>query len=252
MHKPRWFRDDQVLVMNARSCGINKDGLDQFAVDPLSGKRTSKIDNQLAELSSRLMDDQRLDGKRLLYVDSEDIWYDHSVVPAYYDLTTLKDMAAFIKARSEEFELMTIGQLVEDNLVYLRFGHGSPSADQRVGDVPYIKVSDLRAGHININPTNLIPRRLAEKYWKGESSGLQAFDLISPERASKNIGEFCVLMPSQEEIVLTKEVIVIRSLSPRISQFYLLWALSLDVVRRQWRRIVFMQTNREDVGERLL
>lgn len=32
--------------------------------------------------------------------------------------------------------------------------------------------------------------------------------------------------------------------------FYLLWAMSLRVVRRQWDRIVFMQTNREDVGSR--
>ena len=35
-------------------------------------------------------------------------------------------------------------------------------------------------------------------------------------------------------------------------QFYLMWALSLKVVRRQWDRIVFMQTNREDVGGLLL
>ena len=32
--------------------------------------------------------------------------------------------------------------------------------------------------------------------------------------------------------------------------FYLLWALTLRVVRDQWRRVVFMQTNREDVGDR--
>ena len=34
--------------------------------------------------------------------------------------------------------------------------------------------------------------------------------------------------------------------------FYLLWVLSLKVVRDQWRRVIFMQTNREDVGKRYL
>jgi type I restriction enzyme M protein len=29
-----------------------------------------------------------------------------------------------------------------------------------------------------------------------------------------------------------------------------MWAMSLHVVRAQWSRIVFMQTNREDVGTR--
>ncbi len=37
-----------------------------------------------------------------------------------------------------------------------------------------------------------------------------------------------------------------------VDNFYLLWALSLKVVRDQWRRVVFMQTNREDVGSRFL
>ena len=35
-----------------------------------------------------------------------------------------------------------------------------------------------------------------------------------------------------------------------LDNFYLLWALSLKVVRQQWNRVVLMQTNREDVGER--
>uniref|UniRef100_UPI000B9F39F1 hypothetical protein n=1 Tax=Vibrio sp. V11_P1A41T118 TaxID=1938666 RepID=UPI000B9F39F1 len=35
-------------------------------------------------------------------------------------------------------------------------------------------------------------------------------------------------------------------------QFYLLWALRLNAVNAQWERIVFMQTNREDVGKRML
>lgn len=91
------------------------------------------------------------------------------------------------------------------------------------------------------------------KFWKGPDSKLQAYDLISPERASKNIGEFAILMPGQENIVLTKEVIIIRSNVPNeFDQFYLMWALSLKVVREQWKRIILMQTNREDVGTRYL
>ncbi len=60
-------------------------------------------------------------------------------------------------------------------------------------------------------------------------------------------------MPGQERAVFTKEVIVIRALNEEIfDQFYLLWALSLNEVIGQWERIVFMQTNREDVGKRML
>jgi len=59
-------------------------------------------------------------------------------------------------------------------------------------------------------------------------------------------------MPNQERIVLTKEVIVLRSLVQEMEfdQFYLMWAMSLELVRKQWNRVILMQTNREDVGER--
>jgi type I restriction enzyme M protein len=58
-------------------------------------------------------------------------------------------------------------------------------------------------------------------------------------------------MPGQERVVLTKEVLVLRaSVTAPFDNFYLLWALTLKAVRHQWDRIVFMQTNREDVGGR--
>jgi type I restriction enzyme M protein len=92
---------------------------------------------------------------------------------------------------------------------------------------------------------------VAQRYWRGKNSGLQAWDLITPNRASSNIGEFAVLLPGEEQVVLTKEVFVLRvSEQAPFDCFYLLWALSLQAVRDQWRRVALMQTNREDCGQR--
>ncbi|RYD82618.1 MAG: hypothetical protein EOP84_09145 [Verrucomicrobiaceae bacterium] len=146
-----------------------------------------------------------------------------------------------------------MGDLLEAGVLTIRGGHGSPSQEQRIGEVPYIKVSDLRAGFVNINPTNRVPLAVAERFWKGKQSGLQAFDLICPERTSKNIGDFCMIMPGQEQVLTTKEVIVLRATEKaNFDNFYLLWAMTLKIVRDQWRRVIFMQTNREDVGKRYL
>jgi type I restriction enzyme M protein len=112
-------------------------------------------------------------------------------------------------------------------------------------------VSDIRGLRININPTNLVTEIVARRYWHGASSGLEAWDLITPNRASSNIGEFAILLPGEERIVITKEVFVLRVLKSNLfDQFYLLWALSLKAVREEWRRIALMQTNREDCGSR--
>jgi type I restriction enzyme M protein len=146
---------------------------------------------------------------------------------------------------------MSIGQLADDGVIRVRGGHGSPGNDQRSGEIPYVKVSDIRGLRININPTNLVTEVVARRFWRGDSSGLEAWDLITPNRASSNIGEFAILLPGEERIVITKEVFVFRVIDASVfDPFYLLWALSLKAVREQWRRIALMQTNREDCGSR--
>jgi type I restriction enzyme M protein len=60
-----------------------------------------------------------------------------------------------------------------------------------------------------------------------------------------------IILPGEEEVVLTKEIFVFRVQKPDLwDPFALLWVLSLKAVREQWRRITLMQTNREDCGER--
>lgn len=250
-HKPKWFKKGKVIISNANTCGINKDGADQFLIDVATGNRLlDRIDDELYEDCRFVATGIKHESRSVKEIDIEEVTNSRILVPNYHNHQSVDDLIA-LGDKLPGFTFKSLGQLEEESLIFLRQGHGSPSSDQRVGDVPYIKVSDLRAGRVNINPTNMIPLPLAEKYWRGSGSGLEKYDLLSPERASKNIGEFCVLLPGQEDVVLTKEIIVVRSLSPALfDQFYLLWALTLDAVREQWNRIILMQTNREDVGSR--
>ncbi|MCY7381529.1 MAG: hypothetical protein LH628_02860 [Microcoleus sp. CAN_BIN18] len=250
MHKPSWFKTGETLIVNARTCGINKDGHEQYIVNPETGIRSSsEIDDDLAECCD-LIKAGDLSREEVFYRPTSEIVESDIYVPKYFDRKTLEGIGRIV-ADYDGLSLKSLGQLKREKSILMFGGHGSPSSDQRLGEIPYIKVSDLRAGHVNINPTNMIPIELAKKFWGAEFSGLVAYDLISPERASKNIGEFCVMMPGQEKAVLTKEVIVIRTNTALFDQFYLLWALTLNEVVEQWQRIVFMQTNREDVGKRI-
>jgi type I restriction enzyme M protein len=262
VRKPSWFSDQTIMVSTAPTCGLTKGGRLLPIVDPKTGKRVQEIDPETGAAIDAVDDKLRADaialakGKTtdtLNFIPSGDIDL-RCAVPVYYD-HRYRDQF-FLEMEEPEFdgfEAATIGELVERGILSVRNGHGSPSQDERIGDVPYIKVSDLRAGLVNINPTNRIPISVAKKFWKGTDAGLEAFDLVCPERTSKNIGDFCILLPGQERVVMTKEVIVIRpGAEANFDPFYLLWALSLKVVRDQWRRIIFMQTNREDVGKRYL
>ncbi|MHB1420848.1 MAG: hypothetical protein ACYCX4_14925 [Bacillota bacterium] len=132
------------------------------------------------------------------------------LVPRYYDPRWNESFDKLKLAKG--FADITIGDLLKCGILTVRGGHGSPSNDQRVGDVPYIKVSDIRNLRLNVNPTNLVPLTLAKRLWRSEDgdSGLRAWDIITPNRASSNIGEFAIILPGEENVVLTKEVFVFR------------------------------------------
>lgn len=262
IQKPSWFSDDKVMVSTAPTCGLSKGGRLLPLIDQTTGARVQTIDPETGELidavNDRLLEDMTAlragaTTETLRFIDRSAVDM-RAAVPVFYDRRFQELFRTAMETpQFADFTSATLGELLIDEVITIRRGHGSPSQDQRVGDVPYIKVSDLRAGLVNINPTNRVPLQIAQNHWRGNESGLQTFDLLSPERTSKNIGDFCILMPGQERVLLTKEIIVMRP-GPKAAfdPFYLLWAMTLKVVRDQWKRVVFMQTNREDVGKRYL
>jgi hypothetical protein len=260
IHKPSWFSED-VVVSTAPTVGLTKGGrllplVDEHGErvkvpDPETGEPVDAIDDVYLSDAEALVEGRTT--ATLHHIPAREVSL-RTAVPVYYDRRVHENFAAAMETEQfSEFTAATLGSLIGEKVLAVSGGHGSPSSGQRVGKVPYIKVSDLRAGLVNINPTNRIPPRLAEKMWGGKSSGLRAYDILSPERTSKNIGDFCLLLPGQEQVVLTKEIIVLRpGEKAGFDSFFLLWAMTLEVVRDQWRRVVFMQMNREDVGKRWL
>ena len=243
--KPRKSRT--VTLLNPHTCGIYKDGGTRYRTDPETGRRTNSVDNELFDHVRQYVKGECPPGAAK--VPAAQVIDRRVLVPMYYDPRYGQGIKQLLRANGVKG--VTIGQLIEESVLYVRVGHGSPPNDQRTGDIPYVKVSDLRALRININPTNLISEQVARRYWRGEDSGLAQWDLVTPSRASSNIGEFAILLPGEERIVLTKEVLVLRTReSEDYDPFYLLWALSLKAVRDQWRRVALMQTNREDCGSR--
>jgi hypothetical protein len=249
MHRPSWFKNDQVVVSFAPTIGINKDGEELYVVERATGKRTTEIADQLATDVDAILKGANSD--TMQWVSADFVKAAGVVVPVYYDQRTMQAYKAELKSAWPDFTSVSVGELIDSQRLTVHGGHGSPSADLRTGTIPYIKVSDLRAGQVNINPTNRVSEVVARRYWRGSDSGLKPFDLITPARTSKNIGDIAILMPGQERVVLTKEMLVMRpGPNADFDSYFLLWAMSLRIVRQQWQRVVFMQTNREDTGRR--
>ena len=236
-----------VSLLNPRTCGIYKDGGTRYKTDSNTGSRTNEVDNELLEHVDVYLRGDSPPGLARPCVSQ--VLSRRVIVPTYYDPRFNEGISELL--RSNHLKGITIGELLDEGILTVRNGHGSPSNDQRTGDIPYVKVSDIRGLRINVNPTNLVTEKIANKYWKGGDSLVSPWDLITPSRASSNIGEFAILLPGEERILLTKEVFIFRTEDGETyDPFYLLWAFSLRAVRNQWRRVALMQTNREDCGKR--
>lgn len=154
-------------------------------------------------------------------------------------------------ADENECDLISVSDLIAEGQLKVLDGHGSPSSHfHGKGNIPYIKVVDIKNWRIIENPKYAIPDEIASKFRK--TKVLQPYDIVTPTRASKNIGLFGVLMPWQTNVILTREIAIWRVMSgeSRIDPFLLLALVSLKVVHEQFRFLVLMQMNREDLGER--
>jgi len=162
IYKPTWFSKDKIMVSTAPTCGLTKGGRLLPKIDTGTGKRIQVVDPETKELvdavdDELLADMQSLHRKEetetLRFVTANEVSM-RCAVPIYYDRRYHeKFLLEMQTSKFMGFTSSPLGELVNRGLIEVRGGHGSPSHDERVGEVPYIKVSDLRAGLININPT---------------------------------------------------------------------------------------------------
>lgn len=246
--KPR--SGHKIIGMLTESFGQDKHGKPLFRLDE-HGNRTSVIEDEMAEAAVLLRSRSRASSK-LRFTFDQHAARDAGVLTASYHWRApyLRSLEAF--AHKNGFRLVSLRELIDAGDLVYTLGHGSPHGQYKgKGAVPYVKVSDIKNWRINENPKYFIPSDAAAKL-RGDR-GLESFDVVIPTRASKNIGLGAIVMPWQTHVVLTREIAVLRCTeTSRLSPSLLLVILSLRVVNDQFRFLVQMQTNREDLGSRLL
>ena len=239
----------RIIGMLTESYGQDKKGNPLFRLD-VEGNRTAVLEDEMAEAAALLRSRSRHKSKLRFTFEQQRACKAGVLTASYYWREPyLKALDVF--SQENKCTLVSIGELIENGELTYTMGHGSPHGQFKgKGDVPYVKVSDIKNWRINENPKYFIPEETAERLRRDR--GLEAFDIVIPTRASKNIGLGAVVMPWQTQVVLTKEIAVLRCTSEgRVSPWLLLVMLSLRVVNDQFRFLVQMQTNREDLGRRL-
>lgn len=149
--------------------------------------------------------------------------------------------------------LMTLGELLEKNIIVSFNGHGSPKSQYKGrGYIPYVRVADIVNWAIYKNPTSMIPLNVYQSIKGLKGIDLQEEDILFIRRGSSRIGSVAMVSPFDKEVLLTNEITVLR-VHPNplgLTSFYLLFALSHEITQMQINNKIFIDTTLPNIGDR--
>lgn len=173
-------------------------------------------------------------------------------VPRYYWNSREKEIAEAAKVKG--CSLVTINQLIKEGVLTTFDGHGSPESDNKGnGDVPYIRVKDIVNWEAYKDPTALIPMHVF-KSMRREDKRLLEGDLLFVRRGSYRIGSVALVSPYDTEVLLTREILVIRIKNLKnqydITPYYLIYLISHYLVQLQMYNKVLIETTLPNIANR--
>ncbi len=149
---------------------------------------------------------------------------------------------------------VSLKQLLEEKVIDAWNGHGSPPSHEKgMGDIPYIRVSDIVNWEMYRNPVTGIPENVyLEKLGKKRTP--KEGDIIFVRRGSYRIGTVAMASPRDERVLLTTELLTLRVINMAnkygLTPFYLLGLLSSQLVQDQIDDYVFVDTTLPTIYER--
>lgn len=211
--------------------------------------KTIKDDTKqiIKEISERYQNNGELkshyDRQLTFKVKYSDILEKKILVPRFYWKTKLE----LIKkdALQKKINLISLQQLIDEGIITNFSGHGSPKGETKgQGDIPYIRVKDIVNWQPYIDVTSLIPRSEYDKHFSYKKQ-LKEKDILYVSRGSYRIGSVAMISPYDGEMLLTREIIVIRmkklNNKYNITPEYLLYALSHRYTFEQTENKVFYE-----------
>lgn len=244
-------QQSQILMAVAEEMGHDHQGRTMFRFDDKTNTFTNEIWDDTIIIRSELSNPNNPENSHTFMIAAGDI-RDDIYVPRYYWPQRAQDLQE--RGNREGLELLQVQRLIDEGVLATFPGHGSPSAKYKgKGEIPYIRVADIVNWELYKNPTSMIPRHAYLKE-KGKGVDLQVGDIIFVRRGSYRIGTVAMVSPLDQEVLLTRELVVMRVLEPEnkygIDPYYLMYLLSHEITQRQMYQKVLIETTLPNIGDR--
>ncbi len=177
-------------------------------------------------------------------------------IPNYYIGVekTLKNLST-----DNRFILFSIQDLVERKIIYTNKNKNLPRGDEigsnlyGLGDIPFIRTSEISNWEINIDSNKRTSEEIYLKY--KDSQNIEFGDILVVKDGGPNlIGKTGFITRFDTKIIIQSHLYQIKVLKNNelIDPYLILYLLNLDIVQKQFEAITFIQGTIATIGNRIM
>ena len=145
---------------------------------------------------------------------------------------------------------MATSPLLPKKVISIKRGHEVGSKFYGLGNIPFVRTSDIVNWEIKVDPIKCIPEEIYEKYKKRQD--IREWDILLVTDGTFLIGRTAIVTPFDKKIVIQSHIRRIRCLKRDVLHPYLLlYLLNTSIVQKQIKEKTFVQATISTVGNRL-
>jgi len=257
---PNDYEIDLAIVDNV---GHDKDGKIQYKLNKDGSKKLDEegnpiINDDLIDLHLRLRNAEKFDylkNQKVFRINFKQIKCD-IFIPNYYTGVE-KELKRL--SNDQNFELRTIKDLINKKIIYTNKGGYLPRGDEigsqvyGLGDIPFIRTSEISNWSINLDPHKSTSEEVYKQY--KEKQNIEVGDILLVKDGGPNlIGKTALITELDTKIIIQSHLYQIKVIqnNESIDPFLILFLLNLDVVQKQIQAITFIQGTIATIGNRIL
>ena len=172
---------------------------------------------------------------------------DSIYLPIYYN----PEIQEQLDSLQKDYELITVGKLVQDGLVEISTGDEVGKLAYGTGQIPFIRTSDIANWEIKLDPKQGLSEDIYNKL--SSKQDVKPYDILMVRDGTYLVGTCAMISPSETKIVYQSHLFKIRSTDhEKINPYLLLALLSSPIVKQHIRSKQFTQDIIDTLGRRIL
>lgn len=177
-------------------------------------------------------------------------------IPSYYTGVE-KPLKSLME--NETFKLISIGDLIKKKIIYTKNEEFLPRGDEigsqvyGLGDIPFIRTSEINNWEINLNAHKKTSEEVYNLF--KDKQNIEIGDILLVKDGGPNlIGKTAYITTLDTKIIIQSHIYQIKILKNKeyIDPYLLLYLLNLDLVQNQIRAITFIQGTISTIGNRIM